>query len=291
MPAERAPAGGRPAEPIHTLAYGQLTEQDSDELAALKRLLEDRLGFVGTGYKEKCLRRRIAVRMRARAVHRYADYAALLDADEDERRRLLDTLTINVSKFFRNAEVWQLLRTKVLPDIARAPGRDVRIWSAGSAAGEETYSLAILLLELARERTLDLGRFRIVGTDIDRTILDLAGRAEYGDFAFGELDPALRERWFEGPRRDRLKSEVRRLVTFEPLDLIRDPFPEQQHLILCRNVIIYFERAVQEMLFRRFHDSLAAGGYLVLGKVETLYGEMSRSFRAISSRERVFQKP
>lgn len=289
QPAERAPA--QPAELLHTLAYGQLTERDREELVALKRVLEDLLGFVGTGYKEKCLRRRIAVRMRARAVHRYSDYAAILESDESERRRLLDTLTINVSKFFRNAEVWQLLRTRVLPDLVRAPGREIRIWSAGAAAGEETYSLAIMLLEMARERTLDLGRFRIIGTDIDRTALSLAERGEYGPFAFGEIDPAVRERWFEGPRMDRVRAEVRRLVTFEPLDLIREPFPEEHHLILCRNVIIYFERSVQEMLFRRFHESLASGGYLVLGKVETLYGEMAKRFRAISSRERVFQKP
>jgi chemotaxis methyl-accepting protein methylase len=290
QPAEGFP-GVPPSELLHALAYGQLTERDREELAALKRVLEERLGFVGTGYKEKCLRRRIAVRMRARAVHRYADYAALLERDDAERRRLLDTLTINVSKFFRNAEVWELLRTRVLPDLARVPGREIRIWSAGSAAGEETYSLAILLLEMARERTLDLGRFHIVGTDIDGTVLAQAARGEYGPFAFGEIDPQLRERWFEGARLERVKPEVRRLATFEQLDLIRQPFPANQHLILCRNVIIYFERAVQEMLFRRFHESLAPGGYLVLGKVETLYGEMSKQFRALSSRERVFQKP
>jgi chemotaxis methyl-accepting protein methylase len=290
-PAERSPVDEGPAAVLQTLAHGQLTPRDQEELFALKLLLEERLGFAGAGYKEKCLRRRIAVRMRACGVHRYADYGAVLAGDEAERSRLLDTLTINVSKFYRNAEVWALLRSKVLPAIAHAPGREIRIWSAGSAAGEETYSLAIMLLELARERTLDLSRFRITGTDVDRTILKQAERGEYSAFAFSELDPVLRERWFEGPHRDRVKAEVRRLVTFEPLDLIRDPLPEQQHLILCRNVIIYFERAVQERLFRSFHDALAGGGYLVLGKVETLYGEMSKSFRAIASRERIFQKP
>jgi chemotaxis protein methyltransferase CheR len=283
----------RPAAPppAQKLAAGPLSEEDAEELRALKQLIEERLGFQSAGYKEKCLRRRLAVRMRACAVHRYADYRAILERDPDERRRLLDTVTINVSKFFRNHEVWELLRTRVLPELVRAPGREIHIWSAGSAAGEEAYSLAILLLELARTRPLDLERFTIVGTDIDQAVIATARAATYGPFAFGEIDPELRERWFEGPQLERVRPEVRRLVSFDTLDLIKDPFPDARHLILCRNVIIYFERAVQEALFRRFHEALATGGFLVLGKVETLYGDMAKAFRPIATRERIFQKP
>jgi chemotaxis methyl-accepting protein methylase len=276
---------------MQKLASGPLSDEDALELSALKQLIEERSGFHCAGYKEKCLRRRLAVRMRARAVHRYSDYCAVLESDPDEYRRLLDTVTINVSKFFRNRDVWELLRTRVLPELARAPGREIRIWSAGSAAGEEAYSLAMLVLEMARERPLDVDRFRIIGTDIDRATLDVARRGVYGPFAFTEIDPVLRERWFEGDQLDRVRHEVRRLVTFEPLDLIKDPFPERQHLILCRNVIIYFERPIQEAMFGRFHAALASDGFLVLGKVETLFGETSRTFRTVAARERVFQKP
>jgi chemotaxis protein methyltransferase CheR len=280
-----------PVDGMQRLAAGPLSDEDADELRALKQLIEERLGFQSAGYKERCLRRRLAVRMRACAVHRYADYRAILERSADERRRLLDTVTINVSKFFRNREVWELIRTRVLAELARAPGREIRIWSAGSAAGEEAYSLAILLLELARTRPLDLERFRIVATDIDQSILAVARLGAYGPFAFSEIDPELRERWFEGPQLERVKPEVRRLVSFETLDLITDPFPADRHLILCRNVIIYFERAVQEALFRRFHEALAPGGHLVLGKVETLHGTMARTFQAVAPRERIFRKP
>jgi chemotaxis protein methyltransferase CheR len=139
-------------------------------------------------------------------------------------------------------------------------------------------------------RELDLSRFRLLATDIDRRSLLDAHAAEYGTFALSELPQATRERWFEGPNRTRLRAEVRGMVQFQELDLMTEPYPSDQHLVLCRNVVIYFERKEQEGVFQRFHGALASGGYLLLGKVETLFGEPARAFRTLAPRERLFRK-
>jgi chemotaxis protein methyltransferase CheR len=167
----------------------------------------------------------------------------------------------------------------------------VPIWRAGSAAGAEASPVAILLPEHAQAHGLALSRFRIVGTDIDTETLAAAKRAEYSAFAFGEIDDATRARWFEGASLTRLKPEVRRMVRFGELDLMSGSMPRNQHLILCRNVVIYFERPVQDDIFRRFHGSLARGGFLVLGKVEALFGGTSALFDVISTRHRIFTRP
>jgi chemotaxis protein methyltransferase CheR len=271
------------------LAHGELGDSDAAELALLKTQIEDTVAFQCAGYKEKCLRRRIAVRMRARAVHTYADYARMLEEDPTEYERLVAALTVNVSKFFRNPEVWQVIGERVLPEL-QAAGQPIRAWSAGCAAGEEAYSLSILWHEHTQATGTAPDRLQILGTDVDRPILAAAQRGEYGDFAMTDIDPALRDRWFDADGLYRLRPAAREGVQFDHHDLMRDEFPSGLQLILCRNVIIYFERAVQEELFRRFHQALAPGGFLVLGKVEALFGASSALYQTVANRQRVFRR-
>jgi len=283
------PAQARPVGPAD-FGRGDLSPRDAAEFISLKRLIQARIGLCTDGYKERVLRRRIAVRMRAKGVNSFNAYASLLQTDEGEYQRLVDTVTINVSKFFRNASTWMLLRDRVVPELFELETPTVNIWSAGSAAGEEAHSIAILLRQHAEDHGLDLERFRILATDIDADALDQARRAEYGAFAFTEMSDATRSRWFEGERLDRLRPEVRAMVQLERLDLMKDDFPRDQHLIFCRNVLIYFERNVQHELFGRFHGALVPGGYLQLGKVETLFGAAPGRFQTISARERLFRR-
>jgi chemotaxis protein methyltransferase CheR len=272
------------------LAHGELSEQDALELQLLKEQIRRDVGFFCDGYKEHCLRRRIAVRMRARALHSYAEYAALLLHDPEEYQKLHDAITINVSKFFRNHEVWSALDKQVLPHLF-ASRSEVRMWSAGCAGGEEPFTIAMLLREhAARNGNSSVGRFDILGTDIDRGSLENAERGEYSAFAFTDIDPAVRETWFEPPTYTCVKPEIRKAVRFETMDLITTDFDEGHNVIFCRNVVIYFERTIQEMLFEKFHDALAPGGYLVLGKVETLFGRAGSMFRPVAQRERIFVK-
>jgi chemotaxis methyl-accepting protein methylase len=273
------------------LAHGELTDADRVELQRLKAQIHAESGFFCAGYKEKCLRRRLAIRMRARGIHRYGEYGELLRSDLAEYDKLLAVLTINVSKFYRNIEVWRVLEREVVPSLFALDTPKVRIWSAGSAGGEEAHSMAIMLREYAMRHGLEsrLRRFTILGSDIDRGILESARRGEYNDTALSELPQELRDRWFINDRHYKLRDEIRSMVRFEELDLLKDPFPEDQHVIFCRNVTIYFERDVQDALMHRLHASLAAGGYLVIGKVETMLGPLAKEFRPISHRERIYQ--
>ncbi len=286
------PTGARRPLRALPLAQGELSEVDAREFEVLKQSIQARAGLFCDGYKSKCLRRRLAVRMRARGVHRYADYTEVLRSDPSEYDRLVDTLMINVSKFFRNPEVWDVLREHVIPNLFGLDTSPIRILSAGAAGGEEPYSVAILVLEHAERigRPGAVRRFDIVGVDLDRSSLSHARRAEYGELALSDTPNAVRERWFEVGPTHVLRPEPKRLVRFQEADLLKDEIPPGQHMILCRNVIIYFERAVQEALFARFREALVPGGYLVLGKVETLFGGTSAGFRPVAGRERIFQK-
>jgi chemotaxis methyl-accepting protein methylase len=269
----------RPAQP-------ESARSDEQELIELKQAIRQKCGFECDAYKEPCLRRRLAVRLRARGLHSYAAYRRLIEQDATEAERLIDAITINVSKFFRNQEVWQALRVHVLPGLFKRLTR-VRIWSAGCASGEEPYTLAMLLSQYAEQHGMQsaLRRFDLLGTDVDAQALERAAQARFGDFSFSEIDPALRAQFFEG---NRLRDEIKRLVRFQEHDLMTGSVPQRQHLILCRNVIIYFQRDVQERLFRQFHGALEREGVLVLGKVETMFGTSAQLFRPLVNRERIF---
>ncbi|HUF12775.1 MAG TPA: protein-glutamate O-methyltransferase CheR [Longimicrobiales bacterium] len=289
----RPPTVVHPAlPPPLPLAHGELGAEDARELKALKEQIRGASGLFCEGYKEKCLRRRLAVRMRARGVHRYGDYATLLDSDPEEYERLLAAVTINVSKFFRNPDVWHVVRDVVLPDLLERSG-PVRIWSAGTATGEEPYTIAMLLREAleASGRLGELRRFRIEGTDLDAQAIERARYAAYPALAMVEMPAAARARWFEPDAPPfRVREEVRRMVRFTQGDLIREPARSELDLIFCRNVFIYFERELQEELLRRFAAALRPGGWLVLGKVETLLGDVTRQLEVVRSRERIYRK-
>jgi chemotaxis methyl-accepting protein methylase len=272
------------------LAAGDLSPEDATELAALKHQIHAAIGLNCELYKEKCLRRRLAVRMRARGAHTYAQYSSILRKDKAEYARLLDTVTINVSKFFRNPEVWDVVRQEVLPELFAMPAARLNVWSAGCASGEEPYTLSMLFQEYAEDHGQNADRLRILGTDIDKEILAAAGRGEYSQFAMTDIAPPQVARWFEQGPANRVKAAARKNVRFSELDLIKDPFPEKQHMICCRNVIIYFERSLQEELFVRFHQALVPGGFLVLGKVEAMFGKAATMFKPLSNRHRVFRK-
>jgi len=260
--------------------------------ALTEKIAHDK-GFGCASYKEKCLRRRIAVRMRARGVHTYADYARVLDSDKGEYDRLLDALTINVTKLFRNWETYAVIAERVVPALWERPIPTINVWSAGCSSGEEPYSLAALFHQHA-ETAGQLGelhrRVRVLGSDIDVRCLAAAeaGAFEEGDFA--DTPAELRRRYFTPSAPFTIIPEVRRLVRFERRDLLAEaPPPGPHHLIVCRNVLIYFDRETQERLFDKFHAALSPDGFLVLGKVEMLLGAARTRFVAVDGRERVFR--
>ena len=275
----------RVLEPVHV-------EDRAGFAALLDKIVAER-GFRCRSYKERCLVRRINVRLRATGAHTFDAYMRVLDQDPREWDRLLESLTINVTKFFRNWEVWETLADRVIPTVWSRPDEELRIWSAGSASGEEAYSLAALFHGHAERigEEYRLHRVRVLGTDIDAPSLAAAERGVYADAAVADTPSALRARYFGEESPASVVPELRALVRFESRDLLREPAPDGPwHLIACRNVVIYFDRESQEELFLRFHDALVPGGTLVLGKVETLLGPARSLVAPIEQRDRIFRR-
>jgi chemotaxis protein methyltransferase CheR len=271
-----------------------LIQGDAAEFRVLMDKITRDRGFQCASYKDKCLRRRVAVRMRAKGTLSHAEYAGILDADPREYERLMRSLTINVTKFFRNWDTFSVVEQKVIPALWERGERELRVWSAGCSSGEEPYSLGILMHKNAAE-TNQLPRLEtvsIIGTDIDTDCLGVAEHASYGESALGDTPAGLRERYFPAVAgMSTMLPEVRRLVTFQCRDLLRSEPPfEDVHLLVCRNVVIYLEREAQDALFAEFHRALAPGGFLVLGKVEMLLGAARGLFSPVNARERIFRK-
>ncbi len=266
---------------------------DLDGFRVLTAKIAKERGFGCANYKDGCLRRRIAVRMRARQVADYGAYVALLDSDPKEYELLLDALTINVTKLYRDAEAWDALRDQVVAPLWDSAPSRLQVWSAGCSSGEELFTLAALFhAHATRTGTLSrLRTLRILGSDIDRASLDAARRGSYPAEAFAEMPPALRERYFTPSAPFTAVPELRALVEVERRDLLQEPAPMGGlQLIACRNVVIYFGRESQEPLMRKFHAALAPGGFLMLGKVETLMGPARALFETVDQRQRLFRR-
>jgi chemotaxis protein methyltransferase CheR len=262
------------------------------DLSALLAQIAAVRGLACDGYKPNCLRRRLAVRMRARGVHTYPEYARVLEADADEYDRLLDALTINVTKLFRNREAWDSLATRFLPDLWRERDGALRCWSAGCATGEEPYTLAILLLEHARRVGGTARRCVVDATDLDPAVLARARAGRYRAAAFEEAPPDLTGRYFDPGDERAVATSVRELVTFSQHDMLCQAPPASPYdIVVCRNVVIYFGRPTQERLYHAFADVLRPGGILMLGKVETLVGgDVRARFRLEDTRERIYRR-
>jgi chemotaxis methyl-accepting protein methylase len=275
------------------LPNGAGLETGVGDFNALTRKISADRGFGCASYKEKCLRRRIAVRMRARGVHTYEDYSRILESDETEYDRLLDTLTINVTKLFRNWDVYASMSANVIPVLwdRQAP---LRVWSAGCSSGEEPHSLAVLFHRHAEARGQlhHLRRIDVLGTDIDRRCLADAALGQFEDADFADTPDDLRAKYFSPTAPFTAIPAIRSIVRFERRDMLSDGAPPGGHdLIVCRNVLIYFDRDTQERLFEMFYQALAPGGFLVLGKVETLIGNVRGKFVPVDARERIFRRP
>jgi len=281
---ERQSGAGRPAPFVGS-------EFPDAEFEQLCRILLVRRGFDLGMYKDRCIKRRIATRVRARGFTAAAPYVDLLQRDEAEVDALLAALTIHVSQFFRNPSMFALLEREILPELLRkvqAEGRRrIKLWSVGCSSGEEPYSLALLLQELAPAGM----EIDILATDISAAILESARQGLYEPQRLTEVPAAVRERYFspEG-RRFRLAGAIRTLVRFERQNVLDDLVYPPVDLIICRNVMIYFSREEQENILRRFAAALPAGGILVLGKAEMLLGDSRQLFAAASGAERIYRR-
>ena len=224
----------------------------------------------------------VAERLRATGAADVPAYLEMLaDGDGEggvERQRLLDRVTVQETHFFRNAPQMEALRRRVLPELLRRSagrGRPLTVWSAGCSTGEEPYSVAMMLLDLAPSLAAR-PHARVLATDVSAKALQVARRGSYSGRTLQSAPPELRDRWFE-PRPGgalAVAPAVRALVDLRLHNLVTDPppfGPGEVDLVVCRNVTIYFDRATTRSLISSFHGVLAEGGYLLLGHSETLW--------------------
>lgn len=272
---------------------GQVIHFTEETLKAIKDILYEKEGFDLDSYKDKCIQRRISLRIRTSGCKAPNDYIFLLKRDEREVKKLLDTLTINVTEFFRNRSTFDKLREVILPDIfsMKEMERSIRIWSAGCASGEEPYTIAMILKWFFPE---ELKRFNIsiTATDVDEGVLERALDAVYTKDRVTGVDPLLKKRFFEEDgEKYRLSAEIKKMVGFKREDIFREKRHGGYDLIICRNLLIYFSRERQEWVLKEFWEDLNHGGFLVLGRAEILVGESRMLFSAICPKERIYRKP
>lgn len=247
-----------------------------------------------TQYRERYVERRIASRLHMLNLHTYRQYAEYLDDNPEEYAKLIDTLTINVTQFFRDSTVYELFRKQILPEILRSKlarhQRMIRVWSAGCATGQEPYSLAMSFLAAMGPKSRDF-LLSIQGTDLDRKALAFAREAVY---PIEQIEHIPRpDRKYVDVLGDtfRIRPEVTKLVRFQYLNLFEDTPIHVVDVIFCRNVFIYFTKEEQERMLQVFWSSLARGGYLVLGRSERLATSMTGRFELVDGRERIYRKP
>jgi two-component system CheB/CheR fusion protein len=266
-----------------------LSEAQSREFDNLLEYLKRSRGFDFGAYKRTSLVRRVQKRMQAVNIERFADYTDFLEVHPEEFEQLFNVILINVTSFFRDDQPWDFLRDAVVPDLVNGDRRHIRIWSAGCASGQETYSLAMLLadamgLEGFRERV------KIYATDVDDEALNQARVATYAEKDVAQVPAALLQKYFtrEGDRFI-FDKDLRRSVIFGRHDLIHDAPISRVDLLACRNTLMYFNTEVQTRILARFHFALAPSGVLFLGKAEMLLTHL-QLFAPLDLRRRLFRK-
>src|SRR3954469_5205437 len=237
-------------------------QQSSDSLERLLTHLKGTRGFDFTGYKRTSLERRIRKRMEAIGVPDFDEYLEYLEVHQDEFPALFDTILINVTGFFRDPPAWEYYRTEVIPRLLETlgPSEPIRVWSAGCAAGQEPYTLAMVLAEaLGTEAYLE--RVKIYGTEVDEDALNHARQASYSTAEVETIPPPLLERYFEqGDQRFSFRKDLRRALIFGRNDLTQDAPISRIDLLTCRNTLMYFNAETQARILNLFHFALNPWG-------------------------------
>jgi len=263
----------------------------TEVLQSIVALLHQHLQHDFSLYKPSTLLRRVERRMHVHQLPNMADYLLYLQHNPQELDVLFSEMLIGVTSFFRDPQVWQDLATQVLPNLLATPRKGpVRAWVLGCSTGEEAYSLAILLRETQDPQALEPLAVQIYATDLNATAIAVARKGWYSAQALADLSDTRRERFFtphEGGFT--VHPHIRAMVMFARHDVIVDPPFTQLDLLLCRNVLIYFNTTLQRRLMPLFHFSLRSGGTLMLGSAETV-GRSQNLFTTLVPRSRIYKR-
>lgn len=219
-------------------------------------------------YKEAQMRRRLTTLRNKKGYQNFDQYFQALKTDKELLAEFIDRITINVSEFYRNPKRWEVLQHKVLPKLIKQKGNaPLQIWSAACSTGEEPYSLSIMLHEHFRNIKVS-----IIATDIDDKALANAKRGIYHPQALKELPANLKSTYFTY-KNDKyyINENIKDIITFKKHDLLKDAYPKNVDLIVCRNVLIYFTDPAKEEIYSNFSKSLVSEGVLFVGSTEQIF--------------------
>jgi two-component system CheB/CheR fusion protein len=261
-------------------------------LREILALVQTRTGQDFRWYRSGMLLRRLRRRMGLSRLGEVSAYLELLRTSDEELNALVKDFLISITEFFREPEAWQVLEEAVIPALItdRAPSEaGVRVWTPGCATGEESYSIAMLLLEQLGATQRD-SRVNVFASDVDTRALRVARAGAYAEAICATVPAERLTRFFEKTGEQYVvRKALRQAVVFAPQNLVRDPPFSKLDLIICRNLLIYFEPAQQSRILELFHFALNPGGVLFLGKSESL-GAQAELFEPVSRAHRIFRR-
>ncbi len=263
---------------------------DAKSIEMLFAVLRTQMGHDFSGYKKRTFIRRVHRRMQINHCDTLKGYVDLLQRDHEEPARLFRDLLINVTSFFRDAEAFDAFEKIVIPHLfeRRGAADTVRVWVPGCSTGEEVYSIAILLRE-HMDKSTGSPRVTVFATDIDERALSVARAARYPPALMKGVSPERRERYFTNHSGSFVVAKaVRDLCVFSVHSILRDPPFSRMDLISCRNLLIYFGADAQRQALPTLHYALRPGGFLFLGKAETI-GRFSEMFAPVDKANCIFQ--
>lgn len=231
-------------------------------------------------YKENQMKRRINSFIRKYQITTYKDFFELLKKDVEVYDSFITYLTINVSEFYRNPLQWNVLEQTILPMLIKKFEKPLTVWSAACSTGEEPYSLAMVLSEM-----LSPGQFKIIATDLDNEVLEKAKKGLYNDRSIKNLPKKFCEKYLEtdGVGNVKVSDKLKSCISFQQHNLLKDRYPQGIHMIVCRNVMIYFTEEAKDEIYHKFSNSLVDDGILFVGSTEQIIGSAQYNLQGVQS--------
>ncbi len=229
-------------------------------------------------YKDAQMQRRILSVMKKSGAKDMIEYSKLISKDDKIRKEFLDQVTINVTEFFRNKDMFEQLEEIIVNNTSKKFNK-LKIWSAACSNGAEPYSVCIML-----DRNNLLNRAEIIATDIDKEVLSKARDGKYKETELKGLDDYLISKYFiKDIDHFRVSESLRKKVNFKRHDLLLDKYEKDCHLVICRNVTIYFKPDVKDEVYKKFSESLVSGGLLFIGATEGIYNPKEFGLKKVAT--------
>ncbi len=249
-----------------------------DSYEVFKQKVLRKTGIDLSLYKERQMKRRISSMISRNKLESFDEYFELIDKDKEKFDQFINFLTINVSEFNRNAEQWKLFVDEIIPYLLKEK-KDLTIWSAACSTGEEPYTITMLLNE-----HFNINNAKILAYDIDDGALNKAKRGEYNHKSVMNLPKNILEKNFtKNGDIYKINDDVKNKVTFRKFNLLKDKYPENLDLIVCRNVMIYFTDEAKDQMYRNFSKALRPGGILFVGSSEQIIGPQKYDFESVKT--------